>query len=153
MIDVENIVDKVKEIYENNMNAELTVIDTEKADGITIPSIPANGYYISLYDQLPNKDPFMVFDVDISSTDSVNCETGKNIEVTVMVIKEDVNNDDRMWRIMMRYQRALLEIAEANFDIGKLLNRSEVTSVPIVGLFDGQIRRQASAIIITGVLA
>lgn len=149
-IDFEDILDNVKTVLTNNLNTKIVSINSEKDDGIDVPSIDNNAYYLQSLDyEIMNHDPCIVYGIEEIETDEKSYgHTLEKLFISIVVLLSD-NGRKEISRIMFRYSRALKEIFEENFrninSNNYLIDR--LTPVPFENL-DGSQTYKAIGIII-----
>lgn len=130
--DIEQLLTDIKTILVDNLNVKITAINTEKNDSITLDSIESSAYFMQGMDgPQTNFDPFVYIGVtDIKGEEGLMSYTATLLDIAVAIIVADEGQDVEMWKRMFRYQRALREVFEENFDFKagtvKLSVRSQV---------------------------
>jgi len=135
--DFEDVLAEIKSIVSSNFNTKLSALETEKGDGITLPTVDSNAYFMqSMNDDAANFDPFIVYGIEDIQTDSIGYQSSEKIFVSVVILLSD-NGRDAINEIMFRYSRALKEIFEENWQLNKFgikINVTRSTVVPFVAL-------------------
>lgn len=110
----ERAVDAAKDLFQNQLPAVLTTINTEHSDGITVPAPEA--YYIHHIAQSKH-NVYMTFSAT-SALDMRNPNAGTakrlqsdvNIRIEVVLINRQNYSHETMHRIMMRYGAAVARV-------------------------------------------
>ena len=131
------------DLYKSYVNVLIAEIDAFKNDGITLDTIDNRAHYVSLTEGMNNYDPYIVYDIASSETES-NCGQVTKVEYEVIVeLHKAFTNDGNMWKRVLRYQKALQKSAERYYELDnniqynkKGFNRMEVKSVPVIYIFD-----------------
>ena len=118
--DLETLLDDIETLVKANLNTKIAAINSEKNDSISLATIDSEAYFFqSLDGKQINYTPFVAY--GISNFDSP--EDGGHygaaeikVSIDVIVCLEDVGQDVNITKRMLRYQRALKEIIETNFD-------------------------------------
>lgn len=132
-IDFETILDEVKAVMTENLNARITAITAEKGAGVSLRAIDAQAYFLQTLDQRPAMfDPFVFYGISDIKGDGGHSGTPMKITMFCIIICADNGEDDQTARRMLRYQRALREIFEENFDLPESSVKLSVSSlVPV----------------------
>lgn len=113
--DFEEILGNVKQIIVDNFNTKLLAISADKGDGIVLPPINDNAYFLqSLDEAVANFDPFIAYGISNIETVSLGHQSAEKIFIEVVIVLAD-NGINDINRIMFRYSRALKEIFEENW--------------------------------------
>ncbi len=135
--DFEDILESVKQIIVNNFNTKLTALTTDKGDGIVLPPVNANAYFLqSLDESIANFDPFITYGLEDIESVSLGPKTSEKFFISVVIVLSDRGRTD-INKIMFRYSRALKEIFEENWqinDYGSKINVTRSTVVPFEAL-------------------
>lgn len=116
MYDIENLLDDVKAVFQNGLNANLALINTEKGDSL-LRTIDNNAYFFQgLNEDAANFDPFIVYGVEEIETIQGQGFSAENVIISVVLCVAE-NGVDDIDRIMMRYSRALKETIESGWQI------------------------------------
>lgn len=135
--DFEDILAGVKTIMVDDLNAKTAAITAEKGDGIVIPDVESNAYFMqSMNDRAANFDPIIVYGIEDIENTSNGPQNAEKIFISAVVLLTD-NGRENINEIMFRYSRALKEIFEDNWQKLKssdriVVNRSTV--VPFTAL-------------------
>lgn len=135
--DFEEILESVKTLIVNKFNTKLLAIEADKNDGITLPPVNANAYFLqSLDESIANFDPFIAYGVSNIDAVSLGPQSSEKIFIEVVIILADNGRND-INKIMFRYSRALKEIFEENWQIhdsSTKINVNRSTVVPYEAL-------------------
>jgi hypothetical protein len=135
--DFEELLEDVKNIVINNFNNKLTALSTEKNDGIILPELNANAFFLqSLNDSIANFDPFIAYGIENIVPSNNGPQNSERIFISVVIVLSD-NGRNNINQIMFRYSRAMKEIFEDNWQIANSSTRigiSRSTVVPFEAL-------------------
>lgn len=147
--DTEAFLKQLENVYQTNLNNEITLIDTEKSDFV-LDKIDANAWYFqNLNNEVFSYDRFIVWGLENSPevTSQQSDNFIKNIKVFIELAMQDggeVADENIVWQLL-RYTRALESVAFKNFD--KFQSRGakiQVESlVPTSFSLDGKLFRSA----------
>lgn len=116
--DIETLLSDLETFLKANINTYITNLNTEKNDGITVPTISANAYTLQSWNQsITNYDPFILYGISAIESDSINGGSSEKYTVEVIVIKADNGNDQNIVKKMFRYSRILKDLFEDKFDL------------------------------------
>lgn len=116
--DLEQILADIKTTLLSDFNTKLTAITTEKNDSISLPSIAAEAYCLqSLNKLMLNYNPFIWYGVGNIVAQGLGPLTKKDYTLSVVVIHQDFDQDDKLQNRMFRYARALEEVFSENWII------------------------------------
>lgn len=141
LYDVEALMNDIKAFLQSKLNAQLLIIDAEKADGLTLAPVDNAAYFWNwMGDEVANYNPFVFYGIDSEQPASVGAGTVRNFTIQVFVVLTDSQNDPEIMRRMYRYQRALFQIFEKNWStIGRGVNFEITGLLPFVfSLFQAQ---------------
>lgn len=133
--DKEDLLFDVVSKFTNNLNTEITAINTEKADSITLDTLETNAFFVqSAGEERFNYSPYIFFYMATPETESIDSSSMDLMSIRVLVLFEDeAIADYNLIRKLLRYQRALKQTAENNFEISAGSNRMMVSSLdPVV---------------------
>lgn len=131
-VDVEFVFERIKAFLKEKLNAKLAEIDAEKADGITLASIPEEAYFFEyLGTEVANFDPFVLYGVADMPVSGASPGPGTVVRViaSISVILTDDGNDLFIVNRLLRYQRALKEIFEKGWNSVSGSLKFDVSSV------------------------
>jgi hypothetical protein len=117
--DIESFISDLDTFLKANLNTQLTVIDAEKNDGITLPPVGADAYFFqTLNDTVTNYNPFVFYGVDQVEAEGVGPATRRAYSVDVVLCFTDSGGDapNVVVKKLFRYARALEEIFLSNWD-------------------------------------
>ncbi len=129
--DLETFLTDIKDLLVANLNTKIAAITSEKNDGLTLDTINNLAYHMQGMDgPQANFDPFVYIGVVNIEGESQLLNTITQPDVMVAVVIADEGMRTEMWKVLLRYQRALKEVFEENFDfangVGKLTIKSQV---------------------------
>ena len=154
--DFEDILDDIETVLAANLNTKIGLLNTEKNDGITIPTIKDQAYFLqSLDDSVANFDPFVIYGLeDIEVIEPGVGRTAEKIFIYVIIVISD-NGRLNLNKILFRYSRILKEIFKTNFQNKNISNRlivNRLSPVPFSAL-DGSETYKAIGVMLETVLA
>lgn len=115
--DLEVIMDDIIAFLKANLNTQITAMNTEKDDGITLSAINDASYqFQSLNNEVANFDPFILVTTVKINTEGIGPGTKKEYLIQVIVIKSDDGQDVNCGRKILRYGRVLSDIFEQKWD-------------------------------------
>lgn len=131
--DFESICAEVKAIMVANLNTRLAAISTEKGDSIALRTVNAEAYFFQTLDQEPAAfDPFVFYGISEIEGEGGATQTPMKLKIFCVVICADEGEDEFTSNRMFRYQRALREIFEENFELPESQVKLVVSSlVPV----------------------
>lgn len=145
ILDIEGVLDNFEKILKADINTEIEAINAEKSDTITLSTVSEGAYaYQSLDHEVLNYDPVVLFgviDIENNNNGPVNAQ---NLTISIVVIAVDDTDGENMTRKMLRYQRAVKQTLEKNWQNGAIRNKIEIDSqlpARIKGLNDSQTHR------------
>lgn len=131
--DFESILESVKQIMLDNFNNKLASITAEKGDGLVLPEVVPNAYFLqSLDESIVNFSPFIAYGIVDIETTSLGHTSAEKIIISALIILDD-NGRDNINKVMFRYSRAFKEIFEENWQIvasSTRINVTRTTAVP-----------------------
>lgn len=136
--DIEAAIADIVSYLQSNLNAQITAVSTDKGDGVSLPLIDANAYFVhGLDEKALTFDPFVVIAIDDVKSVGEGPMTSKKYDVHAVIVLANRQDGLTLPR-MLRYQRALEELFEAGWDKIRIGNKLKVQSlVPIaLRLFD-----------------
>lgn len=114
--DLERLFADLETHLKANLGAELTALNTEKNDGITLVDIEQTAYFLQyLGDRIANFDNFIFYGLDESVTNAVGPGGIKIYNIHVVVVLSDTGNDPYIVKRLLRYQRALTTLLERDW--------------------------------------
>ena len=116
--DTEDLVKAIKGVLATNLNTQITAINTEKADSMTIDSVSDYYYHLT---ELPNKDPFINIAIKPIKTESLHQNTARIIKLGIDLVfrAENIDGEKQIFK-SLRYTRALVQALQKGafeFDI------------------------------------
>ena len=128
--DIECFLDNLLIFLKDNLNNQITAIDTEKGDSLGTELINDGAYIFQSLDQFPvNFDPILFYGIRQIKSNGIPGATGKTYLIEVSVIKT-IDESTTIGKKLLRYQRALEEIFEKNyFKIGNVRPKIEISSL------------------------
>lgn len=137
-MDKEDFIFTIVDIFKNNLNTEISAINTAKGDSV-LETIPTDAYFVQQAgEESLNFNPFIFFYISFAANETIQSHSMDQIGITVLtVFNDEANGDFEMVRKLLRYQKALKNVAENNFYTSNIGNNITVNSVEPV-LFNDQ---------------
>jgi hypothetical protein len=112
LYDIESFLDDVKTWCLANLNPAIQAVNSDKADAIVLKQVDvANGYFFqALNTGTPNADPFVLYGIETPRAEAVGQGLAQSYQAYVVVVVADPGNDRDIFRRLLRYQRALMEV-------------------------------------------
>ena len=132
--DLEDTLLRIEAVLKENLNTQITAINTEKADGISLKQISSDAYFLqSMNERMANYDPYVVCAIEDIQSSGLGHASSLEIRILAAICVSDQGEDLNISRRMLRYSRALREAFEAGWsDIGGISQRMILTSqIPI----------------------
>lgn len=138
MYDKESLLFDVVNIFKNNLDTEISAINTEKNDNLTLSTIPSDAYFIQEAGETSlNFNPYMFFYMSIPETVSIESSSMDTVNIASLVVFQDeANANFEMIRKLLRYQRAMKNTIEENFFITAGASKIKVSGLEPVVLED-----------------
>lgn len=117
-VDEEVFFDQVISILQAGLPSKLTEIDAEKDDGIIIPQIPSDRYLETLNEEALNFSEFIYMGVIYPKIEGQGAATARTIIIFIDALFQDnpAGPNDKARKLVMRYTRAMREVAEEAVD-------------------------------------
>lgn len=147
--DIEQLLVDIKQIMVDNLNTRIAAVNAEKNDGMTLSPIPAAAYFCQSMDGTQtNFDPFVFFGVESIDEDNSGYNFGyspEKLTISVAIVVVDEGNTINIPSKLFRYQRALKETFEMNFNsISEGVKIAVQGQVPIdLALMNNKFRHKA----------
>lgn len=118
--DIEQLLVDIQDIMVSDLNTKILAINAEKDDDLTLRQIPRLAYFMQSMDERhANFNPFVYFGVESIEEDGSGTNfghTAEKVTIAVAIVVADEGSEVDMARKLFRYQRALKEIFEENFN-------------------------------------
>lgn len=158
MYDTESFLKQLETMYKANLNARIAAINTEKGD-FEIAQINSNAWYFqNLNDKVFSYPVIIVWGLEPNPnvSESQNDNYIKQVKVFIeaaMPDKGSASAQNVMWQLL-RYTRALEEVAFKNFDAFQGYAKLKVDSLePTSFLLNGNMFRSAGVNVIASMTA
>lgn len=116
-IDFEDVADDIITLLKANLNTKITAINSEKNDGISLDAIDTSAYlFHTLDEETVNYNPFILCEFINAETVGDYGHSQTKVELLIGVVLSDSGSDLVVSRRLFRYQRAMREVIEDNFD-------------------------------------
>ncbi len=114
--DLEKAIYELVQVFKTYLNTELTSIQSDKNDGITLKQLNSSAFFIQdLNGKAINYNPFFLAFVDNISSIGQGGFTADTVTVKCLIAFTDENEDLEIYKRLFRYQRALKQTIEQNF--------------------------------------
>lgn len=114
---IEFVCDRVKAFMVANLNTKLAAIDAELNDGITLATIPSAAYFFDyLGAEIANFPVFVLYGAQPEAGARSGHMIATKLTIPIAVVLTDEGNDLNILRRLLRYQRALKEIFELQWN-------------------------------------
>lgn len=139
--DIERFIQDMEQVFKDNLNDEIALIDAEKGDYV-LPPISDNAWFFrNLNDKIMNYSQFVVFGFD-ENVKSESAQVDNNIRVAKIFFEVCVTDQTSIIDLkrthykLLRYSRALEQVAFKNLGKFPSINQPQVeilfpTEVPI----------------------
>lgn len=130
--DLENFFDDMETFIKANLNTKIAELDAEKDDDITLKQIKTGAYFIqSLDERSVSFDPYCIFGIVNLEPIPTDGWTADGVTMQVVIVVADPGTGDILKRVL-RYQRALREIFEQNWEkFNKRLKLNVSKTIPV----------------------
>ena len=156
--DAERVLDALRDIFEAQLPAKITEIQTEKDAllgdaNFQLENIPANSFFDSLDDRVANKKIYVYYGLGNHSVIQNEEAEGEDLTVFFYVIYDQQSDSTSAYKKGLRYIRALKEIMEENANEFSEMSSFELQSVLPVDIRDldngGETTHKAAGINLT----
>jgi len=115
--DIEALLTQMQSFMQAKLPAKLTALDAEKNDGITLAAVDSGAYTLQIPSYaMTNFDPFVLYGIDdIEPNGGIGPGTREPYKLYVVLGLTDSGNDPDVIKRLLRYQRALKEIFQADW--------------------------------------
>lgn len=132
--DAERLLDDLFDIMKANLNTQITKIQVEKETllgdkNFDVPLIEDDCWFDSLDDRVANCNPFVYYGINDNSIIEIASAESSDLTLFFTVVLDYDGDDKTMYRKMLRYIRALQEIASKNFSV-----ISEASNLKVVAI-------------------
>lgn len=116
--DVELALTRLTTFLKANLNAQISSINAEKNDGITLSSVDSGAYHFQyLADKVELSDPFVIVEEsDDPAVQANGPQTAITYNIAVWLILTDNGVDPDIVKRLFRYRRAIMDLFLANWD-------------------------------------
>jgi hypothetical protein len=114
--DIETLLDKLDAFFKSNLNTKIASINTEKGD-YPLETLNQNSFLLwSMETENKSYNPFMLIQIaDVTSSIAGNV-VAENYSIEVLMFLQDDYNSVNNWRKVLRYWRAIKEVAADAWD-------------------------------------
>lgn len=129
--DIEEVLGDIETFLKANLNTEITNLNTEKADSITLATVSSSAYFMqSLNNEIVNHNPFIFYGISQVQSRSIGSATAKTYNIQVVLVIIDGQQVD-IGKRLLRYSRVLSDLFERSWDrITKIgIGKFQVTSL------------------------
>ena len=128
--DIESLLTDIETILKASLSAKLTAITTEKGDSITLTAVNNSAYVYDLDDKEMNYDPFILMFPMGPESEGIGPATIETITININLFLNDNANDQNIYKKMFRYQRAIKEVIQTNFQRG--YGKLSIQALPVL---------------------
>lgn len=114
MFDIENLLDALNNYFKNNLNAEITAINTIKSS--SLPLINQDAFIQSMEESNKSFDKFVLTQLTGVSTIMAGPVAAKSYELEIVMFIEDSYGVGTNWREVTRYWQAMERCASSAWD-------------------------------------
>jgi hypothetical protein len=115
--DLESLFADIDACLKANLTTKLAAIDTEKGDGIVLKTVNSSAYFAQTLNMgIGAYDPYLVYGVIDQAPDGIGPATADRITMQVVLVIADPGQDPDILKRVLRYQRALRELFEQNWE-------------------------------------
>jgi hypothetical protein len=116
-LDIETVLNSVETFLKANLNAEITAMNTKKADAITLASVDSDAYFLqSLNNRIANFNPFVFYGVEALKAEAgIGPATKTVYSLNVVIVLADAGEDIDVDRRMFRYGKVLSDLFHKNW--------------------------------------
>jgi hypothetical protein len=118
--DLERLLADIEALMVANLNTKLAAINTEKNDAITLKEVSSDAYFFQgMNSKQANYNPFVIYSIEDIQSSAMEGLTIQSAVIQIALVLEDKGEDTgpNVMKRMLRYQRALEEIFEENFQL------------------------------------
>lgn len=138
--DLEAFLRDLEAVFKANLNTEIGLLNTEKGD-FTLDTIHANAWYMNQIPRVWSYSPFIVWGIS-ASPETTDRQEGNRIRRVgtffEVVVPESQNTNESLFWKLLRYSRALEEVAIKNSDKFRSYAKLQVDqSMPVTFSIEG----------------
>lgn len=110
--DIEYILSKVQTFLAANLNTQLSALDAEKNDGITLVPVPSGSYHLqTLEDRVDMSEVLVLYGTaDDAPAEQAGSAVATVHHINLWIILTDNGNDANIVKRLFRYQRAMIDV-------------------------------------------
>ena len=129
--DLELLLSSLKQVCLDDLNAKLSAITTEKADGNEMLSVPSDAYFFQVLHKsaVGARPVFMYYGAEDPEANPLGPHTAENYNLFFVVALARTAEEQSFEIRLLRYARALKEIFETAFTQNKIRTKILVTSI------------------------
>lgn len=137
-VDIEVILERIKTIFSNNLSAKITEINSDKNDGRTLASVNSGAYDIlGMNTSVKNWNPFIsIWINNLPESTGQGFFVAQELIIDVVLVIQDEGNDTGLYKSLLRYMKALKEVAQENWRDSELPGMVSVQSLEPLPIFD-----------------
>lgn len=130
--DLERLLDDVLSVLQANLNTQIAAINTEKADSLTLKTVPNEAYFLQqLNGKMASYDPIVLYGVDDISSVASGPNVNHTFSLSAIIVVVDSGQDVEIGKRMFRYGRALEDTFKRNWSGGGRPNIEVKSLVPV----------------------
>lgn len=127
--DIESVLGDIKTFLLANLNTQISALNTEKNDGITLKTVNSGAYHLQfLEDRVDLADPTLLYgESDEPIVNSIGPGTAITYFVGVWLVLADSGADPTIVTRLFRYRRALKDVFKAYWDAFAKEHKMKIT--------------------------
>lgn len=154
--DLESLLTDLEALFKANLNNKIASIDNEKPNSLGLKPVVDEAYFLqTLNERAVNVDPFILYGVEDIQSTGLGPATQSSFQISVVLALADHGEEMNTTYRMFRYQRAIREVLEENWNESTNGVKLTVTSlVPVqLSLFNSDDNYRAIGVLITASMA
>jgi hypothetical protein len=130
-VDTESLLFALKDCLQTNLNTKIAAIALEKADGLTLASVPTEAWFCQSlkWSHAAAHDIFVFFGVDDPQVEGIGPYTLEKESMFFTIVMKDTAENETYIKKLFRYRRAIKEVFEENFSKNPIGGRLIITSL------------------------
>lgn len=153
--DSESLLDEIEAALKASLNTKIQDINAEVSDGIVLKEIDNSAYILQeLNTTQTNMDPFIFYGISNMLTTAEGPYALANISVEILIIFADNGNEKSIPKLALRYNRALREALQDNWQMinnAQRLTIEDLLPVPYTDLNTSETGRATGIKVLTSI--
>lgn len=113
--DAETFFDDMLNLFQTQLDAKLAALNAEKGDSLIKEAFPDDEYLLNFNQIVMNKDTFVYFGfIDVANPETNGCSTSEAFKMFFSVATIGSDDETLEMKKILRYTRALEEVAQEN---------------------------------------